>query len=316
MAEDQSINGDRWTSEAGRLLVKAGWKKIADSNIDIEGSDGLKHGIDSIFSYTDGFYANKRQGVFLEAKRYAITSFSKNKMSDWFLRLDEKIRSIRLSEKFYSTYPLCEDLNLINGLLVIWFHDLQNYSSFKQKFIEYLRSSNIPRGRNKSQVNVRLFVMDNEKILQTASLIATAEKWKSDNTSISNSAEFNFYYPSSAGYGNPVQELTCLNIEYLFSQFILAKGKVTNAKNVEIYDIAFYFGKLTINGFLHLLDILLARDMINRQNNLIIYTYQRDHDSFRKIRPIVIEMFEQVSPKSIEIVDMDIFADLPSWMTK
>ena len=69
MPEDQGWNGDRWTEEASALLKRLGWEKIADSNIDIEGTDGLWHGIDALFRYEDGFSSYK-QGVFLEAKRY------------------------------------------------------------------------------------------------------------------------------------------------------------------------------------------------------------------------------------------------------
>ena len=103
MAEDQGVNGDRWTTQASALLQQLGWSKVADSNIDIPGSDGLTHGIDALFQYDDGFNQTT-QGVFLEAKRYATTSFHKSKLQDWVNALNKKMLDLRRSEPFNTQY--------------------------------------------------------------------------------------------------------------------------------------------------------------------------------------------------------------------
>lgn len=311
MAEDQGVNGDRWTDEASRLFKKAGWRKIADSNIDIPGSDGLNHGIDALFAYEDGFSPYMQQGVFLEAKRYAISSFAKSKLSDWVQKLDDKIRKLRGSQEFLQKYPNLSDLKLINGVLIIWFHDLENYKNFKETFVKYLAEVNTPKGRGSKMINLRLFVMDNSKILRLASLLNTVEQWDKEYGKHS----LKFYYPSSARFGSPVQEINVINLEYIFSQFVLAKAKIANGNNdFEIVDIVFYFGLLDFDSFIRLREALLAFDMINIQNNLIVYKYLREQDDFRKIEPDVIKLFEEKLPKTIKIKDMEVYSDLPTWM--
>jgi hypothetical protein len=311
MPEDQGVNGDRWTDQASRLFKKAGWDKIADSNIDVPGVDGLQHGIDALFCYEDGFSPKMKQGVFLEAKRYAVGSFQKQKLSDWVVKLDEKIRKLRTSQEFLQTYPYIGDAKLVNGVLAIWFHDLNNHPEFREKFVQYLAEVDVPRGRGSKMINLRLFILDNDKILRLASLLHTVEQWNKDNCENS----LKFYYPSSARFGNSVQEMSTLNLEYIFSQFILAKAKITKGNNhFEVVDVVFYFGRLDINSFFRLREALLAYDMINQQNSLVIYKYLRESDNFRKIHPDVMKLFQEKYPKEVSIKDMETFNDLPTWM--
>lgn len=311
MPEDQGVNGDRWTDEASRLFKKAGWQKVADSNIDVPGTDGLQHGIDALFVYEDGFNPKIKQGVFLEAKRYAVGSFSKKKINDWVHKLDEKIRKLRGSQEFLQTYPHIEETKLVNGILAIWFHDLDAHPDFKDEFIQYLAEVNIPKGRGSRLINLRLFVLDNDKILRLASLLDTVDKWNRENGENS----IKFYYPSSARFGSPVQETLTINLEYIFSQFVLAKAKIAKGDNdFEVVDTVFYFGMLDINSFVRLREALLAYDMINQQNRLIIYKYLRQQDEFRKIQPEVIKLFQDKFPKEVLLKDMEKFNDLPTWM--
>jgi hypothetical protein len=311
MAEDQGVNGDIWNDQATRLFKRAGWQKIADSNIDLPGADGVRRGIDSLFVYEDGFNPKIKQGVFLEAKRYSVKSFSKSQINDWIITLDSKIRLLRQSQEFLHNYPFFSESTMTNGLIAIWFHDLKNQAEFKEKFYQLLSEINIPKGRGSKFVNIRLFILENDKILRLASLLDTVDKSIRENGSNS----INFYYPSSARFGNPVQELSVVNLEYMFSQFVLAKSKkVRDNIDMETTDIVFYFGRLDINSFFRLREALLAYDMINKQNRLVIYKYHRN-DEFRKIQPDVIKLFEDKSPREVKIRDMEIFSDLPTWMT-
>lgn len=311
MPEDQGVNGDRWTDEASRLFKRAGWQKVADSNIDVPGTDGTQHGIDSLFTYEDGFKPQMQQGVFLEAKRYAVSSFNRKKIDDWVASLDHKIRSLRQSQEFLQTYPLFSESNMTNGIFAIWFHDIDKHPDFKEKFTQWLSEINVPKGRGSKFVNIRLFVLENDKILRLASLLDTVNKWNIDNGPNS----LKFYYPSSARFGSPVQEFAIVNLEYIFSQFVLAKAKVSKDNgDVEVTDIVFYFGRLDFNSFVRLREALLAYDMINRQNRLVIYKYLRQQDEFRKIQPDVIKLFNDKLPKEVTIKDMEWFSDLPTWM--
>lgn len=307
MAEDQGVNGDIWTDEACRLFKKAGWQKFADSNIDIEGVDGASHGIDALFQYEDGFNPRMNQGVFLEAKRYATTSFKKDHLNQWVNKLAYKIGNIKNSSKFLTTYPTASNLKMDNGVIAIWFHDVDNYKTFKEAFAEYLKEVKLPEGRVKRSSHTRIFVLDNERILRLASLLSEIENLNRKYDSVK------FYYHSSSFLGNPVQQITTINLEYIFSDFVLAKARKNLGETFEVIDIVFYFGELQENSFNRLSDALLTYGMISNQNELIIYKYKRD-DEFRKIEPDVIDLFKSKSPKNIKIQDMDNSNNLPSWI--
>ena len=315
MPEDEGVNGDRWNTEMSQLLRRIGWDKVADSNIDIEGSDGYKHGIDAIFKYADGFHPELYQGVFVEAKRYKTTSFTAAKIRDWVPRFDEKIRELKTSEKFHLQYPEMAKTNPRNGILAIWFHDIDNYAEFAPKFRESLCSVSTPSRRGGPSSLNRLFVIENSGILRLVSLLQSIEEWNSSRE-VNNGyvdAKMKFLYPSSAGFGAPIQVIPVLNFEYMFSKFILVRAQEFEASVVKTADIVFYFGTLNMYSFYRLKQALLTLNMLSSVNNFYLYTYQRD-DDFRKIRPDVEKLFKKDGPTHIQIKSMDRHADLPSWM--
>ncbi len=308
MAEDEGANGDRWTEEACCLFTKAGWQKIADSNIDIEDTEGRDNGIDALFHYEDGFYPKMSQGVFIEAKRYKTTSFKKSLLNTWVLNLYAKITRLRNASKFHQTYPIANELNWVTGVIAIWFHDLENYQKIKETFEKALVEIKLPIGRKEKNLNFKIFVLDNEKIQRLASLLELVEKINKDGSQ----NDLKFYYPSSAGFGNSAQELPVINLEYIFSQFVFAKKREENSGNVT--DIVFYFGELDMNSFERLKDAMLTYNMIHKQNDLVIYKYKREDATFRKIKPDVVRLFEETKVKGVKIEDITRIDGLPSWM--
>ena len=209
MAEDQGVDGDIWTEEACRLFKKIGWLKIGDSNMDITGSDDKKKGLDALFQYEDGFSSMfYKQGIILEAKHYKTTSFTPAKISEWVLHLEHKVSKLKHSSSLARKYPGVEKLKLDTGVIAIWFHDYQNYEGFKEQFRKSLMGIKMPIGRKEKNINLRVFVLENEMILRTASMIDAVEKFNGQSNSKS---KLNFYYPSSAKFGNPAIELPVLN---------------------------------------------------------------------------------------------------------
>ena len=53
MAEDSQYKGELWNKRAIKLLNLFSWDMIGDSGMDLEGSDGEKYGIDSLYSFKD-----------------------------------------------------------------------------------------------------------------------------------------------------------------------------------------------------------------------------------------------------------------------
>lgn len=313
MPEDQGVNGDKWTNEANRLFSRLGWEKIADSNIDIEGKEGLMHGIDSIFMYEDGFRPDQGQVVFMEAKRYKTTSLPKNKIAEWIEVIDKKLREIVSSEAFYDQYPKLSGQNINCGILAIWFHDHENYLGFRNKIQEYLQLVSVPGGRMGSSIN-RLFYFDNDNILRIASVYSAINEWNVSNKSNLVDCSVYFVYPSSVLTGFAIQEIQTLNMEYIYSKFILARAKEIVDGKVQIADIVFYFGPTNrLNYFYRLREALLKYDMLSSKNNLHLYLYQ-DHDDFRKIEPEVRKEFQLEGPPNIFIKQMDQYSNLPSWI--
>jgi len=106
-----------------------------------------------------------------------------------------------------------------------------------------------------------------------------------------------------------------LNLEYMYSKFILAKAiEVVDLKAV-IADIVFYFGTLDIHSFRRLHQALLSFDMLSSKNSLVIFTYQRDDSEFRKIQPDVKRVFHtKEGPFRVDFKTMNILGDLPSWI--
>lgn len=313
MPEDQGVNGDKWTSEANRFFNRLGWEKIADSNIDIEGKEGLMHGIDSIFIYEDGFRPDKHQVVFLEAKRYKTTSLPKQKIAEWIEIIDKKLREITYSEAFYDQYPKLAGQNINCGILAIWFHDYEEFPKFRDKINQYLEQVKVPKGRVGSAIN-RLFYLDNDGILRIASIFSIIDEWKANNISDLADCSIRFYYPSSVLTGFAVQELEVLNIEYIYSKFIFAKANEIVEGKIQTADIVFYFGPTNKLGYFYRLrEALLKYDMISSKNKLHIYLYN-DHDDFRKIEPEVKKEFLVEGPPNVIIKQMDTYSNLPKWI--
>lgn len=172
MPEDQGVNGDIWTEQAGALLDRFGWTKVAASNIDVPGSDGLMHGIDSMFIYHNE-YGDNEQAVFLEAKSYVTSSSWASKIPDWVDKLNQKIQELKRSESFYADYPPMRKALAQNGVLLIWFRDHSNFMQVKPKLDAVMLGTKVPRGKT-GNVN-RLFVMSNDRILRLASIFETAD---------------------------------------------------------------------------------------------------------------------------------------------
>lgn len=312
MAEDQGVNGDIWNDEASALFQALGWSKIADSNIDIPGVGDIKHGIDSIFAYKDGFNPVKDQGVFIEAKRYATGSFSPKKLDDWISKMDMKLRELKFGNELYDRYPIVDSLNISNSVLAIWFHDLENYISYKEKLREALLAVKTPRTRGPSTIN-RLFVLENDHILRLASLVDSVQKWNSA-LELGPNTFLQYYYPASSLSGFAGRAEPVLNLEYMYSSFIFAKSQMLDEeRNLASADVVFYFGKLDMNNLLRLREAMLTFEMITKNNHLYLYLYQRS-DEFRKIRPDVEDVFNREGPVHFEIRMMERFGDLPTWM--
>lgn len=308
MPEDQSVNGDRWTEHASLLLKRLGWQKIADSNIDIEGSDGLKHGIDALFRYEDG-HSTTDQGVFLEAKRYQTSSFREEKIQDWISVLDQKIHDLRHSEEFNWRYPAMTDTNPQNGILMLWFHDHINYHQFFPKLNAALLAAKPPQGR-KARTN-RLFVLSNYDILRLASLASTFEQWANDNELV---RELKYFYPSRIEQNLPFRELPVLSLEYMFSRFVIAKAVKQSSTGPENILVVCYFGELDYPSFAMLKKALLLHNLLpGEQSHLYLYHYKRD-DEFRKIEPDVKALFQVGSTSKITLKPMEIYGDLPPSM--
>ena len=79
--EDQHYNGDVWNHEVFALLKMFGWKRIGDYDMDMQGDDGEKMGIDTIVKF-DTPLKNKPQLAIIEAKRYETKNFNKTMLQD------------------------------------------------------------------------------------------------------------------------------------------------------------------------------------------------------------------------------------------
>ncbi len=304
MAEDQGVNGDRWTEQASALLKKLGWQKVADSNIDIPGADGLLHGIDAMFRYDDDV-SKATQGIFVEGKRYSTSTFRPGKIQSWIDALNKKIIELRRSSDFNKTHDTMSETDPRNGLLVLWFHDIANYNNFKPTLTKALADVKTPRGSG--QIN-RLFVISNNDILKLCSLHSAIESWNKRYTN-EPSGELQFYYPSP-NYSSVSRRNSVLNLEYMFSKLIFAVGNEKDNRNAYV---VFYFGRMDIHSLRNLRDALRLYNIpADNKCSLYLYYYQRDTE-FRKIEPDVQILFSE-SVVKFEITSMDVLQDLPAWM--
>lgn len=316
MPEDQGVNGDMWTNEACRLFSKAGWNTICSQNLDIADVSGKKRGLDAIFEYEDGIGNEIHEGVFVEAKRPATTSVSEKLLHEWIIGLSDKIAALRRSPGLLETYPLTKPLHLKTGVIAVWFHDLDNYAEFQQNIDKWLKSLRIPHGRAERDFNLRVFFMDNAKILRLISLFKAVDDWKRA-AQAGETRDLAFYYPSSTLRGNPVRELDVVNLEYMHSEFLFAKATsaIPAASSVEITDMVFYFGDVDYKSFQRLASAIQSHNMVNAQNPLVVYKYLRETEDYRKISNDVTSLFEGLGPKKlVGIKNMDASNVLPAWI--
>ena len=132
--EDQHYNGDIWNREAFALLKMFGWQRIGDYDMDLQGDDGKKMGIDTVVKFNTPLKA-KPQLAILEAKRYQTTSFNKNLLQEWIEKLDKKLLKLRNSAPFVEKFPEVGNCTAADtGIIAIWFSDTDNYKSFQSKF--------------------------------------------------------------------------------------------------------------------------------------------------------------------------------------
>jgi hypothetical protein len=315
MAEDQGVNGDLWTDQASRLLEKANWQKIGDSNIDILDISGKARGVDALFSYDDGLTASIKRLVFVEAKSWATTSLTEKKLHDWIDKLSDKISSLKNSPGLLDTYQSTQTLEISTGLIACYFNDAEKYPAFKATFQKWLQSHRVPHGQAERRYHPRVFVLDNGGLLWLAAILTTIKDWLNSKLP-GEERSVDFYYPSSNLHGNPVQRLKNLNVEYIFSSLVLAKGTscIPAANQINETDFAFYNGPLDEKSFDRLASALQVSNMVEARNDLVIYKYRRETEEFRKIKPNVEALFQGLGAKSVSIKDMDISNVMPGWV--
>jgi hypothetical protein len=304
MPEDQGVNGDMWTEEATRLLLKLGWTKVGDSNVDVKNEEEKKNGLDAMFIYKDPKRnTNISEGIVLEAKRYLTTSLNISALHEFIITLDKKLTKIKNSGNFQSTFPRIGSAAIQNGLIVLWISDLENFSAFEKIFKEKFPSIKLPFKSNTATPN-HIFVLLNSDILRLCSLIDMIEKLNAANKK----SPIKFYYPSSDYFNNAVARSETLTIDYIFSKFILAESIIRRTENKFI----FYFGELSIQAFERLKSFLLENSFIEKKSPLTIYTYFRNEE-FRKIKPDVITLFKKLCITT-KIEEMTLYSDLPPFL--
>ncbi len=298
MPEDQGVNGTIWNKEATKLLSYFGWNTIGDYDMDVEGQDEKKYGLDTIIRYPTPLKTNE-QSVILEAKRYETNSFNKSKLQDWIDRLDKKLVELRNSENFIDKFPELQDCSVLDtGIIAIWFHDIQNYENFHSKFIETLKEIKISNRPRKIGVN-KIFIIDNSIILKLCSLNAAIESFQNGDE-----YKIEFYYPSILIEDAPLVRQKVLTIEYIFSKVILAEAKKGESKE----NLVFYFGELKTVAFRLLRSLLAKCSFLEKEKPLTLFIYGEDIE-FRKIEPDVKRVFEDITFK---IRSMDNLYDLPA----
>jgi len=309
MPEDPGFNGGRWNSEASKFFSRMGWEKIGDSNMDFEGTDGHKHGIDSIFRYelTPGL---GWEGVFLEAKYYSKNSFQTSKLQDWIKTINQKILEIKRADDFYQRFPrLREGTTLLrNGILTIWFHDLNGDQDFLNELKSSMRSISVPHGRGiPGRIN-RLFVIENEMILRVCSLVDTLKEYR--NEVGLEEGHIKYWYPATKT--SPAIASNILSIEAIFSKFIFAKAKAIQTRFGE-RNLVLYYGTRDFNSYEKLREALLLYQFVDNQVPLTIFNYQDDED-FRKIKSEVEKIFKSAGFPEVEFRGMNKLAAIPTWM--
>lgn len=301
MAEDQGVNGDKWNRQVATLLSYFGWNTIGDYDMDIEGEDKKKYGIDTILNFST-LLKNNPQPVILESKRYAFDSFSKSMIQEWITRLDKKLIELKNSEPLFEKFPILKECSSLNiGIIAIWFHDTINYKQNHPKFIEALQSVKTSNKAKRSGGFNSIFVIDNTIILRLCSLYNAIKLYETEFK-----CEINYHYPSILIDDNPIARNKTLTIEYIYSKIILAEAKSDKLEE----NLVFYFGELETASFIQLKSLLTKCSFIDKDKSLVLFVHQSDSD-FRKIEPDVQNIFSNVIFK---IKCMDNLTDLPSYL--
>ena len=302
MAEDSQYKGELWNKRAIKLLNLFSWDMIGDSGMDLEGSDGEKYGIDSLYSFKDPA-KDIPESLILEAKSYKTTSFSKSKLQEWIDRLNIKILELRNSEYLIERFPIFKDISTLKiGLIFIWFDDIENYKEYRQKFLEILSEIKVSSRTFRNGVYNKIYVIDNDLISKLCSLYTVVREFNEN---------FKFYYPSAFIHERAVQRSAVLSLDYFFSKFILGHLKSSGKR----YDtnIVFYWGELDVRSFEMLKSILKSYSFVDQEFKLVIYKYKRDDDEFRKILPQIKKSYENENIE-FDIKDMNSFKELPTFI--
>lgn len=302
MAEDSQYKGELWNKRAIKLLNLFSWDMIGDSGMDLEGSDGEKYGIDSLYSFKDPA-KDIPESLILEAKSYKTTSFSKSKLQEWIDRLNIKILELRNSEYLIDRFPIFKDISTLKiGLIFIWFDDIENYKEYRQKFLEILSEIKVSSRTFRNGVYNKIYVIDNDLISKLCSLYTVVREFNEN---------FKFYYPSAFIHERAVQRSAVLSLDYFFSKFILGQLKSSGKR----YDtnIVFYWGELDVRSFEMLKSILKSYSFVDQEFKLVIYKYKRDDDEFRKILPQIKKSYENENIE-FDIKDMNSCTELPTFI--
>lgn len=302
MAEDSQYKGELWNKRAIKLLNLFSWDMIGDSGMDLEGSDGEKYGIDSLYSFKDPA-KDIPESLILEAKSYKTTSFSKSKLQEWIDRLNIKILELRNSEYLIERFPIFKDISTLKiGLIFIWFDDIESYKEYRQKFLEILSEIKVSSRTFRNGVYNKIYVIDNDLISKLCSLYTVVREFNEN---------FKFYYPSAFIHERAVQRSAVLSLDYFFSKFILGQLKSSGKR----YDtnIVFYWGELDVRSFEMLKSILKSYSFVDQEFKLVIYKYKRDDDEFRKILPQIKKSYENENIE-FDIKDMNSCTELPTFI--
>ncbi|MEE1944783.1 hypothetical protein VRU48_06675 [Pedobacter sp. KR3-3] len=303
MPEDQAVNGDRWNGQFTKLLESIGWTSLGDANMDLTNEVDEQHGVDRLFTFVNSFIDGREEAVIFEAKNYLTTSYNSGHIDTWIKTLDKKISNLKNSERLYEMFPSLQSMPFRTGVIAIWFSDLDNYPSFRQKFIDSLAKVKLNRQQGDSN---HIYVLDNSGVLRLASLFMAIDEI---NRHKDTKDPFQFYFPA-AGKRQAVNHSAVLALNYFPAKFIL--GQYTDVNHVE-HRVVFYLGRLDIASFERLQNALSNIGFLDTQKPLTIFTYQRDDNFYRKIKPELENIFAGLT---IDAQEMEYITQLPRFMRK
>lgn len=274
--EDQHYNGDIWNKEVYALLSLFGWSKIGDYDMDVQGEDSSKMGIDTIVSFETPLKTRPQLAI-LEAKRYCTTSFNKSCLQDWINRLDSKLLKLRNSSEFKQRFPSVENCTIADtGIIAIWFSDTDNYKSFHNKFIEAMRQISMSSRQRKAGIN-KIYVLDNTIFMKLFALQDAIRE-------LGNETKLSFLYASRFINGEPISRNRVLTIEYIYSDIIFAES----GKGDEHKAFIFYFGQLNYHSFELVYNAYSNTSLYDKDIPIFLYVYNKDNE-FRKLEPDIKE---------------------------